>query len=191
MEHIQQSPSDNDSAASCWQSPVPDLLSFTYRDCPSHHLITSWTSNETEMSKSLATPILHFAQAAQLNNQPSVLHPFNCKLIGRSMFPFLGLFRHFCKQGFQLWFFFSLPNYYIYGEAAYSEVPHLKATHGNIATHSEQDRTCRAEMRVTKQWGSEWPHKSPGCPLPEGREEHKEPAIGANAPLSPCTLRVK
>lgn len=149
MEHIQQSPSDNDSAALCWQSPVPDLLSFTYRGSPSHHLITSWTSNETEMSKSLATPILHFAQAAQLNNQPSVLHPFNCKLIGKSMFPFLGLFRHFCKQGFQLWFFSLAQLLHLWGSCLLRGTK-LKSTRQHCNPfRARQNVSCRSACHET------------------------------------------
>lgn len=88
--------------------PRSPFLSFTYRDSPSHHLLTSWTSNETEMSKSLATPILHFAQAAQLNNQPSVLHPFNCKLIGKKYVSFPWFVQTLLQTGLPTLIFFFL-----------------------------------------------------------------------------------
>lgn len=171
-------------AESCPRSPFLHL-----QISPSHHLIPSWTSNRTEMSKSLATPILHFAQDAQVNN-PLLS---TCKLIGRSMFLFLGLFRHFCKQGFQLWFvffFFSLPNYYVYREAAYSEVPRLKATH--IKLQPIQSKTERVMQGcVPRKSGDRSGHTKAPVPSPEGREGHKEPATEAKAPSSPCTPRVK
>lgn len=125
------------------------------------------------MSKSLATPILHFAQAAQLNNQPSVLHPFNCKLIGKSMFPFLGLFRHFCKQGFQLWFFFPCPITTFTGKLP-AQRYHTKKQH-TATLQPIQSKTERVVQKcVSRNSGDQSGRiKAPGAPCPRGGKSTK------------------
>lgn len=171
MEHIQQSHNGNDSAASCWQNPIPDLLSFTCRDFPIPPLNTLLISNRTEMYKSLAAPILHFAECAQVNNPLSFIHPL-ANSLEEVFFLSLVCSDTSANRASNSDFFLFLPNYYIYKEAVYSEVPHLKATHSKAAPMQSKTERVMQEC-VSHEWGSEWPHKSPGCCSPKGRKRTK------------------
>lgn len=91
------------------------------------------------------------------------------------------------QTGLPTLIFFFLPNYYIYREAAYSEVPHLKATQGRTATYSDKTGRVTQECLSRKRGDQSGHKKAPGAPRPREGKSTKS----SKAPFSPCTLRVK
>lgn len=160
-------------------------FSFTYRDSPMAPLNSLLNISQNRMSKSLATPILHFAQGAHVNNPLFSIYPL-ANSLEEVCFLSLVCSDTSANRASKSNFFFLL-NYYIYREAAYSEVPHLKVTQGRTATHSHRTEHVTQECLSRKRGDQSGHTKAPGAPRPRGGKSTKS----SKAPFSPRTLRMK